>query len=176
MRKFLAAPFEAVHVLGMAFFFAVALALTMLTAPEWLPKVSRISPETAGRHFHEVAGLIGRNGLWIAGAALLGGIIAPYARGDGKKVLAWIRITCAGAAIVIVLLTWGRYESLPKVIDGDVESGRRAGEALTWRSDKKPTPWNGLLLATGLNLFLGAFQITGGAGKKAKSDGGGKDK
>lgn len=174
MRKFLAVPFEALQVLGMAFFFAIALLLTYLTAPDWLAKIApKMSHETAGQHFHEVAGLIGRNGLWIAGAALLGGIVAPYARADGKKTLAWIRVTCAAAAIIIVFLCWGRGETTPKSMEADAESGRHAADTIAWRSDKKPTPWNGLLLATGLNLFLGAFQISGGAGKKPKGGGGG---
>jgi hypothetical protein len=177
MRKFLAVPFEALQVLGMAFFFAIALLLTYLTAPDWLAKVApKMSHESAGEHFRDVAGLIGRNGLWIAAAALLGGIIAPYARADGKKTLAWIRVTCAAASIVIVFLVWGTSGAAPKALDGDAEGGRRASDTLAWRSDKKPTPWNGLLLATGLNLFLGAFQITGGAGKKPKPKGGGDDK
>jgi hypothetical protein len=174
MRKFLAAPFEAVHVMGTALFFGVALFLTLLTAPEWMQKLDgKVSPDSAARHFHELASLIGRNGLWVACAALVGGVLAPYARGDGKKALAWVRVVCAASAAIIVLMTWGRFEGLPNVLEG--EKGR-AVDVAQWRSDKKPTPWNGLLFATGLNLFLGAFQISGGAGKKAKADGGDKSK
>lgn len=167
MRKLLALPFELVHVLGMACFFAVGLALTLLTAPDWSSKLGRMPADAAARHFNEVASLIGRNGLWLACAALAGAIAAPYARKDGKKLLAWIRVACAAAAVVIVLLAWGRFESMPNVLDG---TPRRAADLSKWRSDREPTPWNGLLLATGLNLGIAAFQIAGGAAKKAKSE------
>jgi hypothetical protein len=173
MRKFLAVPFEALQVLGMALFFGIALVLTVLTAPGWLAKLGHISPESAARYFTDITSLIGRNGLWIVLAALVGGIIAPYARADGKKMLAWIRVVCVAAAAVIVLLTWGGFESLPRVLPAEAEGGKHAADAMPWRSDKKPTPWNGLLVATGMNLLLGAFQITGGAGKKPAGGGGG---
>lgn len=171
MRKFLAAPFEALQVLGMALFFGIALVLTVLTAPGWLARIGKVSPESAATYFSEITSLIGRNGLWIVLAALVGGIVAPYARGDGKKLLAWVRVACVGAAAIIVLLTWGRFASLPHVLPADAERGK-AADTIPWRSDKKPTPWNGLLLATGMNLVLGAFQITGGAGKKPGGGGG----
>jgi hypothetical protein len=174
MRKFLAIPFEALQVLGMALFFGVATVLTVLTAPGWLAKLGKMSPETASRYFQDVASLIGRNGLWIVLAALVGGIVAPYARADGKKLLAWTRVACVGAAAVIVLLAWGGFESLPRVLPANAETGKKAADPLPWHSDRKPTPWNGLLLATGMNLVLGAFQITGGAAKKPKADAGGK--
>jgi hypothetical protein len=172
MRKWLAAPFEAIHVFGVACFFAIGLALTFLTAPDWLAKLGKVSPDAAARHFNEIASLIGRNGLWVACIALACGVIAPYARADGKKTLAWVRVICTAAATVIVLFAWGKFESLPKVLDG----GRApAADIAKWRSDKRPTPWNGLLLATGLNLALAAFQVSGGGGaKKPKGDGGGK--
>ena len=173
MRKFLAAPFEALQVLGMALFFGIALVLTVLTAPGWLAKLGHISPESAARYFTDITSMIGRNGLWIVLASLVGGIIAPYARGDGKKLLAWTRVVCVAAAAVIVLLTWGNFASLPHVLPADAEN-KRAADTIPWRSDKKPTPWNGLLLATGMNLLLGAFQISGGAGKKPAGGGGGK--
>jgi hypothetical protein len=177
MRKLFALPFETVHVLGMALFFGVALILTLLTAPDWLPTVGKMSPETASRHFQEVASVIGRNGLWVACAALACGVLAPYARGDGKKLLSWIRVVCAGSAVVIVLFVWGGFESLPSPLAKGAESNhdvaevsRDVGHGRRWRSDKTPTPWNALLAATGLNLMLGAFQISGGAAKKAKAE------
>ena len=173
MRKFAGIPFEALQVLGMALFFGVALVLTLLTAPDWLAKTGKIPPEAAARHFYEVTSLIGRNGLWVVGAALVGGVIAPYARGDGKKLLAWVRVLCAAAAAVLVLFTWGHFEGLPNTLEGE---GKKPADVSKWRSDKKPTPWNGLLFATGLNLCLGAFQITSGTGKKPKGDGGEKTK
>jgi hypothetical protein len=166
-RRLLALPFEIAHVLGMACFFAIGLALTLLTAPEWAANLAKVSPDAAARHFNEVASLIGRNGLWLACAALAGGIAAPYARKDGKKLLAWLRVACAAIAVVIVLLAWGRFESMPNVLDG---SPRRAADLAKWRSDRAPTPWNGLLLATGLNLGIAAFQISGGAAKKPKAE------
>jgi hypothetical protein len=172
MRKFLAAPFEALHVLGVALFFGIALVLTVLTAPDWLARIGKVSPESAAHYFNEITSLIGRKGLWIMLAALLGAIAAPYARADGKKVIAWVRVACVAAAAVIVLFTWGRFESLPKVLPADAEGGKNAADRIPWRSDKKPTPWNGLLFATGLNLMLGAFQISGGAAKKPKAGGG----
>lgn len=173
MRKLLALPFEAMHVLGMALFFGVAATLTLLTAPGWLAKVGSMSSADAARHFHEIASLIGRNGLWVVLLALVGGIVAPYARGDGKKLLAFVRVGCTATAAVIVLLSWGHFESLPKMIDGGAAGGKPT-DVSAWHSDKKPTPWNCLMFATGLNLVLGAFQIHGGGAKKAKSEG--KDK
>jgi hypothetical protein len=172
IRKLLGLPFEAAQILGMACFFAIALALTFLTSPDWLAKIGKVSPDAAARHFNEVASLVGRNGLWVACAALVGGVIAPYARGDGKKLLAWIRVICTATAVVIVLVTWGNFESLPNTLKDDANKPVAVSK---WRSDKKPTPWNALLVATSLNLILGAFQITAGAAKKPKAEGG-KDK
>ena len=161
MRRLLGAPFEMLNVLGTAIFFAVAGALTFLSAPNWLAKISKTSPELAARQFHDVASLIGRHGWWVAAAAFLGAAVAPMARGDGKKTIAWIRVGCAGAALVIVAMQWG-FES------GGLISESAAAKTLPWRSDKAPTPWNALLFATGLNLCLGAFQVTAGAAKKSK--------
>jgi hypothetical protein len=168
MRRLLGLPFEVLNVLGTAFFFTIALFLTLLSAPGWLARVGKFSPEQAADHFHEVASLVGRNGLWVAGAALLGAIVAPYARGDGKKVVAWIRIVCATMALVLVFVVWGKLGTMTHPLAGDVESARTATDQLARRSDRELTPWNGLLLATALNLLLGAAQVSGGAAKKAK--------
>jgi hypothetical protein len=162
MRRLLGGPFEMLNVLGTATFFAIAGALTFLSAPNWLAKISRTSPDLAAQQFHDVAALIGRHGWWIAAAAFLGAAVAPVARGDGKKLVAWIRVGCAAAALVIVAMQWG-FES------GGLISESASSKSVPWRSDKSPTPWNALLVATGMNLCLGAFQITGGAAKKAKS-------
>ena len=169
MRRFFGGLFETIHVLGVAVFFAVGGALTLFSAPSWLARISATSPEQAARHFYEVASLIGRHGWWIAAGALLAGAIAPYARGDGKKIVAWLRLACATVALVIVIAAWGA-EGSQHILDGEAERGGRAA-SLRWHSDKAPTPWNGLLAATGLNLLLGAFQISGGAGKKPKGEG-----
>ncbi len=171
MRRLLGAPFEILNVLGTAVFFTIALALTLFSAPTWLAKVNAMSPETAASHFRTFSSLVGRHGWWIAAAALVGAVIAPYARGDGKKVVAWLRIVCAVTALVLVIAAWGA-EGSGHLLEGDVENGRHAADTMRWRSDKKLTPWNGLLAATGMNLVLGAFLVTAGAAKKAKADGG----
>ncbi len=166
MRRVLAWPFESVHVLSAAVFFTVALLLTLLTAPGWRGGIDRMSDADAARHFHELASLVGRNGLWLAGAGLLGALVAPFARGDGKKKVAWTRIVCAATVLVLVVLIWGRIEGGPKWLEGDVAAHR---------SDKAVTPWNVLLAFAGLDLLLGAFSVAAGA-KAAKKDSGDKKK
>ena len=163
MRRLLGGPFEMLNVLGTAMFFALAGVLTLLSAPNWLAKITKMSPDAAAKAFHDVASLIGRHAWWVAAAALLGAAVAPYARGDGKKAIAWVRVVCAASALVIVAMQWG------------FETGGHLNEVaksspLPWQSDKHPTPWNALLAATGVNLMLGSFLVFGGGpAKKAKS-------
>ena len=45
-----------------------------------------------------------------------------------------------------------------EVITGDVEGGN-AADAMDVRADRTLTPWNALVLLTGLNLALAGFQI-----------------
>ncbi len=168
MRRLLGLPFEMLNVLGTAIFFAISGALTLLSAPNWLAKISKMSADAAAKDFHETASLIGRHGWWVAGAALVGAAVAPFARGDGKKAIAWVRVVCAASALVIVAMQWG-FET-----GGRLHEGGRPSP-LPWRSDKDPTPWNALLAATGVNLALGAFLVSGGAAAK-KSKGGEKEK
>jgi hypothetical protein len=159
LKRLLGWPFEGLHVLGMAIFFAVAAILTLLSAPGWLTKISRVSPDTASHQFREVGSIIGRHGWIVAAAALVGAIVAPYARGDGKKVLAWARVACAAAALVLVVLIWNASDPGSRMLD----------DVARWHSDRALTPFNGLLLATGLNLLLAAFVVgSAGGAKKAK--------
>ena len=166
MRRLLGGPFEALHVLGTAFFFGVAVLLALFSSPEFAGKAVYLTPETAAERFHAVASSLGTRGVWIAGAACVGAVIAPYAPFDGRKLLAWLRIFCAAATLVIVLLVWGDVKGAPRLLEGDVESETPAAEAVRGRSDAGVTPWNALLAATALNLVLGAFQMAGGAAAK----------
>src|SRR4051812_18811034 len=111
MRKLLAWPFEMIHLLGTAVFFALGLLLTLLVAVHqsatWLPKLSsKLSPSEAAERFAAVSTIVGANAVWLAGAALIGAVIAPFARGDGTKKVAWARIVCAVATLVLVAVIW----------------------------------------------------------------------
>ena len=170
IRKLLALPLESVNLLGTAFYFTVAAMLTVLTARMWSPVASAESASTAGQRFVEVTSLIGRHGWWLAAAAFAGALLAPVVRGDGKRLFAWIRAGCAFIAMIVVISAWGAEGSDHFLVDG---SGR-VEQFHGWRSDKAITPWNLLLLMTAVNLVLGAYQVTGGAAKKAKGDGGEK--
>jgi hypothetical protein len=170
IRKILALPLESVHLLGMAFYFAIAGVLTILTARMWSPVASSESAAAAGERFLDVTSLIGRHGWWLAAAAFVGSLLAPVVRGDGKRLFAWIRAACAFVAMIVVICAWGAEGSDHFLMDG---SGR-VEQFHGWRSDKAVTPWNLLLVMTAVNLILAAYQVTGGAAKKAKSEGGEK--
>jgi hypothetical protein len=162
MRKLLALPFESVHLFGTAFFFGLAGVLALLTSPSVYGRISTMSESGAARRFQEVVALTGPDLLWIAGASVVGALVAPYARGDARKALAWLRVLCALATLVLVVAVWGKLSGIPNAIDPAA------------RSDAGPTFWNGLLLATGLDLALTAAAITGGAAKAATPAQGGK--
>lgn len=170
IRKLLALPLESVHVLGTAFYFAVGGMLTVLTARMWSPVASTESVAVAGERFVDVTSMIGRHGWWLAAAAFVGALFAPIVRGDGRRLIAWIRAGCAFVAVVVVISAWGAEGSDHFLVDG---SGR-VEQFKGWRSDQALTPWNILLAVTTVNLILGASQVTGGAAKKPKADAGAK--
>lgn len=170
IRKLLAIPFEALHVLGMAVFFAIGATLTILTGAAWRGVASTESPHTAAQRFTELTSMIGRHGWWLAAAAFIGALLAPYIRGDGKRMVAWVRAGCAAIALGVVIAAWGAEGS-----DHFLAAGQaRVEQHGSWQSDRAITPWNLLLFATSINLILAASQVTGGAGKKPKADAGAK--
>ena len=166
IRKTLALPLESLHLLGMAFYFTVAGMLTVLTARMWSPVASTESVSVAGDRFVEVTSMIGRHGWWLAAAAFIGALLAPIVRGDGRRLIAWIRAGCAFIAVIVVVAAWGLEGSDHFLRDG---SGR-VEQFHGWRSDHSLTPWNLLLAVTAVNLVLGASQVAGGTAKKAKSE------
>jgi hypothetical protein len=170
IRKLLALPLESVHVLGMAVFFAVGGVLTVLTGPAWRGVASSDSIHVAAQRFMELTSMIGRHGWWLAAAAFVGAIFAPYVRGDGKRLVAWIRAGCAAIALGVVIAAWGAEGSDHFLAEGTA----RVEQHGTWHSDRRLTPWNLLFLVTAVNLVLAASLVTGGAAKKAKGDGGEK--
>jgi hypothetical protein len=170
MRKLIALPFEAVHVLGIAVFFAFGAILTALTGKALGSLASSESAHVAGQRFVEVTSMIGRHGWWLAAAAFAGALVAPVVRGDGKRLVAWIRAGCAFIALVVVVCAWGAEGSDHILVDGP----GRVQQHANWQSDHGLTPWNLLFLVTSVNLVLAASLVTGGAAKKAKGDGGEK--
>src|SRR5262245_18328375 len=170
MRKLIALPFEAVRVMGVAVFFAFGAILTVLTGKALGSVASSESAHVAVQRFVEVSSMIGRHGWWLATEAFAGALVPPAARGDGKRLLAWIRAGCAFIALVVVICASGAEGSDHFLDDGP---GRLQQHA-TWQSDRGVTPWNLLLVVTAVNLVLAASLVTGGAAKKAKGDGGEK--
>lgn len=170
IRKLLALPFEAVHVIGTAVYFTVGGVLTSLTGKALSSVASSDKASVAGQRFVEITSMIGRHGWWLAAAAFTGALLAPIVRGDGKRLFAWIRAGCAAVAMGIVIAAWGAEGSDHFLLD----SADRMKQFATWHSDHGITPWNSLLFVTAVNLILCAYQVTGGAAKKAKGDGGEK--
>jgi hypothetical protein len=164
MRKALAWPFEFVHVLSAAMFFALAALAALLEAaisghPHWLAKASKLSIGDSSDRFIAISTVAGKHAAWLAGAALIGALVAPFARGDGKKIVAWTRVVCAAATLVVVAMIWSGV--------GDTQWTGKAGLAAAATSTF--TPWQVLAVATGVDLALLAFAVAGGAAKKAKS-------
>jgi hypothetical protein len=170
IRKLLALPFESAHVFGTAMYFALGLVLTVLTGPIWWSRVATDSAAVATQRFVEITSMIGRHGWWLAAAAFVGALCAPFIRGDGKRLIGWVRAGCAAIALGIVISAWGAQGSDHFLADGP----EKAKQFREWNSDRRLTPWNALFLVTALNLTLAASQITAGSGKKAKGDGGEK--
>ena len=168
MRKLLALPFEFVHLVGTAIFFALGVLMSLLNAaavghPAWLVKVSKLSLTDAAERYAAVSTAVGSKAMWLAAAALIGALVAPFARGDGRKAPAWARVACAAVTLVLVSMVWGGL--------GSEWTGRSAIEA---KSNATVTPWHCLAIAGALDLMLVAFAVSGGAAKKAGPEGGSK--
>ena len=95
MKRLLGGLFESTHLIGSAILFAVALALTALTVPDVL-EMAELSIESGSRAFDKLTGAVKSYGTWVAGLALLTGLLAPYVRADDGKAIAWMRILTAG--------------------------------------------------------------------------------
>ena len=168
MRKLLAWPFEFVHLVGTAIFFTLGVLMTLINAaagggPAWIARVSKLSLTDAADRYVAVSTAVGPKAMWLAAAALIGAMVAPYARGDGKKSLAWARVACAAVTLVLVAMVWGGF--------GTDWTGR---PGLATKANATVTPWQVLALVGAIDLALVAFAIAGGAAKKAKAEGGDK--
>ncbi len=164
MKRLLACLFEGVHILAIALLFGAAALLTRLTSPSLMPDSLGISIEQATRLFADLVDIVGKPGRVVALAALIGGLLAPYVRNDGKLGLAWMRIILSAGVLGLLVYGWGdggllgiEGAGVGEVITGDVESGD-AADAMV-RADRTLTPWNALMMLSGLNLVLAAFQI-----------------
>ena len=157
MKRLLGGLFETVHLLGAAALFAAAAGLTALTTPAALKALDLLASggtRVVGRIGHALTVY----GTWIAGAALLCGLLAPYVRSDGNKVLAWIRILTCGVAVGCVVWLI-RIHAGPGAFEADVETTADLARDMATRGKPTVTPWNALCAVTGLNLLLAAFQI-----------------
>jgi len=169
MRKIAAWPFEFAHLVGTAIFFTMGVLMTLVNAaatghPHWIARVSKLSLTDAAERYAAVSTAIGAKAMWLAGASLIGALVAPFARGDGKKMAAWGRVGCAALTLVLVALVWGGLGS-----DWTGKPG------LATKADATITPWQCLVVAGAVDLALLAWCVSGGAAaKKAKS--GEKDK
>jgi len=164
MKRLLGGLLESAHVLAIALLFGAAALLTRLTAPHLFADTLGVSQETAARIFEDLARMVGTPGRALAVVAIIAAILAPYVRNDQRMGIAWARIACAAAALVVLLAGWGddgvrTWSETASAFDADVERHATAAQALGARADETLTPWNALLGFTALNLVLGAFQM-----------------
>jgi hypothetical protein len=176
MKRLLGGLLESAHVLAMALLFGAAALLTRLTAPGLFADGLGVSQETAARIFGDLATMVGNPGRALAVVAIIAAVLAPYVRNDDRMGLPWARVVCAVAALAILLTGWGddgvrTWSETAAVFDADVERHATAAEAIGARADETLTPWNALLIFSGLNLVLAAFQMFGapGGGSPTKS-------
>jgi hypothetical protein len=156
MKRLLGGLFETVHLLGAAVLFAAAALLTALSTPALLRALD-LSTQGGARVFERIGHVVTDYGTWLGGAALLCGLLAPYVRSDGNKVLAWTRILLSGVAVGCVV-SMIRLHAGPGVFEADVETASDVAREVA-KGERSVTPWNALAVCTGLNLFLAAFQI-----------------
>ena len=81
MNRLLGGFSEATHLLGTAFLFAVSAALVFLVNPS-LVDGTDLGREQALTLFGSLADAIAKYGLFLAGIATFGALLAPYLRGD----------------------------------------------------------------------------------------------
>lgn len=151
---------EVVHLLGAAWLFGTAAALAALSAPRLLEHTEGISVEAAAQWLESGADSVFRYGPWIAAAAFVAAVAAPFVRGDDKRAMPIMRAICMAGCLGVVLFAEQRGHDV--LVAADVESGS-AAELLRVRSDEMLTPWNALLIFGGLNVLMAAMQIGGGA-------------
>lgn len=156
MKRLLGGLFETIHLTGAALLFAAAAVLTALSTPSLLHRLD-LSAEGGARVFERIGHVVTVYGTWLGGAALLCGLLAPYVRSDGSKVLAWMRILLSGVAVGCVV--WMiRLHAGPGVFEADVETAADVAREVA-KGGRSVTPWNALAACAGLNLLLAAFQI-----------------
>ncbi len=158
MNRLLGGFFEATHLLGTAFLFAVAAALVFLVNPS-LVDGTDLGREQALTLFGSLADAIATYGLFLAGIAAFGALLAPYLRGDKGIAVSWMRIFIACSTIMVVVWLRQAVGDEAGVPGADVEFAADAAGAEPGRAGGNMTPWNALLVLTTVNLILAAFQV-----------------
>ena len=153
MKKFLAGILEFAHLAAIALLFSMTIWMANLSAPVRSWEGSGVSNMRADSVAEQFQHYLRAHGPWLAAVAVISVALAAFLRGDGKKIVAGLRIVAAGAVLLFAL--WA-FMGLPK--------------------ERYPLAWNCLFVSTGIDLLLTAFLVGGGGAKGAAKSSGGDDK